>query len=96
MAQAAKAGRRAARDLVHAGGHPKAGCRSPTTGCPPSRASTRCPTSTQRARPTHFFTEHGVPTTFLLTSFYWENFIYFGVGPEARAGRQARADVPDG
>src|SRR5205085_2842480 len=29
-----------------------------------------------------FFTEAGVPTTFLLTSFYWENFIYFGMGPK--------------
>jgi uncharacterized protein YbjT (DUF2867 family) len=28
------------------------------------------------------FTRAGVPTTFLLTSFYWENFIYFGVGPK--------------
>ncbi len=28
-----------------------------------------------------FFTEAGVPTTFLLTSFYWDNFIYFGSGP---------------
>jgi uncharacterized protein YbjT (DUF2867 family) len=27
------------------------------------------------------FTAQGVPTTFLLTSFYWENFIYFGMGP---------------
>jgi uncharacterized protein YbjT (DUF2867 family) len=27
------------------------------------------------------FTEFGVPTTFLHTSFYWENFIYFGLGP---------------
>ncbi len=24
----------------------------------------------------------GVPTTFLLTSFYWDNFIYFGMGPK--------------
>ncbi len=29
-----------------------------------------------------FFTELGVPTTFLLTSFYWENFIIFGMGPQ--------------
>jgi len=29
-----------------------------------------------------FFREAGVPTTFLLTSFYWENFIYFGMGPQ--------------
>ncbi len=30
----------------------------------------------------HFFTDAGVPTTFLLTSFYWDNFIYFGMGPK--------------
>ena len=28
------------------------------------------------------FTELGVPTTLLLTSFYWENLIYFGMGPK--------------
>ncbi len=30
----------------------------------------------------HVFTDLGVPTTFLLTSFYWENLIYFGSGPK--------------
>jgi uncharacterized protein YbjT (DUF2867 family) len=30
----------------------------------------------------HVFSELGVPTTFLLTSFYWENLIYFGLGPK--------------
>jgi len=29
-----------------------------------------------------FFTDAGVPTTFLLTSFYWDNFIFFGLGPK--------------
>lgn len=29
-----------------------------------------------------YFIETGVPTTFLLTSFYWENLIYFGMGPK--------------
>lgn len=29
-----------------------------------------------------FFTAAGVPTTFLLTSFYWDNFIHFGMGPK--------------
>jgi uncharacterized protein YbjT (DUF2867 family) len=29
-----------------------------------------------------FFVESGVPTTFLLTSFYWDNFIHFGMGPK--------------
>lgn len=28
------------------------------------------------------FRRLGVPTTFLLTSFYWDNFIYFGAGPQ--------------
>jgi uncharacterized protein YbjT (DUF2867 family) len=30
----------------------------------------------------HVFTELGVPTTFLLTSFYWENLINFGMAPQ--------------
>ena len=30
----------------------------------------------------HYFTDAGVPTTFLLTSFYWDNFISFGMGPQ--------------
>jgi uncharacterized protein YbjT (DUF2867 family) len=30
----------------------------------------------------HLFTDMGVPATFLLTSFYWDNFIHFGMGPK--------------
>jgi uncharacterized protein YbjT (DUF2867 family) len=30
----------------------------------------------------HFFTDLGIPTTFLNTSFYWDNMIYFGMGPQ--------------
>ena len=30
----------------------------------------------------HHFTDSGVPVTFLQTSFYWENMIYFGMGPQ--------------
>jgi uncharacterized protein YbjT (DUF2867 family) len=29
-----------------------------------------------------FFTDLGLPVTFLLTSFYWDNFISFGMGPK--------------
>jgi uncharacterized protein YbjT (DUF2867 family) len=29
----------------------------------------------------HYFTDEGLPVTFLNTSFYWENMIYFGMGP---------------
>jgi len=37
------------------------------------------------------FTASGVPTTFLLTSFYWENLIYFGMGP--RKGPDGRLSI---
>jgi uncharacterized protein YbjT (DUF2867 family) len=30
----------------------------------------------------HVFTDLGVPTTCLLTSFYWDNFVMFGMGPK--------------
>ncbi|UHD15864.1 NmrA/HSCARG family protein [Thiocapsa bogorovii] len=33
----------------------------------------------------HLFTEMGVPTTFLLTSFYWDNLIHFGMGPRRKS-----------
>ena len=29
----------------------------------------------------HVFAAEGAPTTYLLASFYWENFIHFGMGP---------------
>jgi len=51
----------------------------------------RMPTLMEKYKVPHFdskgqsdkvFTDAGVPTTFLLTSFYWENFIFFGMGPQ--------------
>ncbi len=38
-----------------------------------------------KAEANKFFTERGVPTTFLLTSFYWDNMINFGSGPKKQA-----------
>jgi uncharacterized protein YbjT (DUF2867 family) len=35
-----------------------------------------------KAEANHTFTQLGLPVTFLLTSFYWENFIYAGIGPK--------------
>ena len=35
-----------------------------------------------KASANHFFTDLDVPTTFLYTSFYWDNFIFFGAGPK--------------
>jgi uncharacterized protein YbjT (DUF2867 family) len=51
----------------------------------------RMPTLMGRYKVPHFdakaecdavFESLGVPTTYLLTSFYWENFIHFGMGPK--------------
>jgi uncharacterized protein YbjT (DUF2867 family) len=41
-----------------------------------------------------FFAEGGVPTTYLLTSFYWDNFIYFGMGPKAGADGTLTLTMP--
>lgn len=38
-----------------------------------------------------FFIDAGVPTTFLLTSFYWDNLIHFGMGP--RRGEDGRLAI---
>ncbi len=42
------------------------------------------------------FTELRVPTTFLLTSFYWDNFIYFGMGPKKGADGKLAITLPMG
>jgi uncharacterized protein YbjT (DUF2867 family) len=61
----------------------------------------RMPTLRERYKVPHYdakgesnraFAEQGVPTTYLLTSAYWENLIYFGMGPKPAAhGRLALA-----
>lgn len=43
-----------------------------------------------------FFAEAGVPTTYLLTSFYWDNFIHFGVGPKRGPDNQLALTLPMG
>ena len=44
----------------------------------------------------HLFTDAGVPTTFLLTSFYWENLIFFGLGPKRAADGVLEWAIPLG
>ena len=65
----------------------------------------RMPTLMERYKVPHFdakgesdaiFTELGVPTTFLLTSFYWENFIYFGMGPKPGPDGKLAITLPMG
>jgi uncharacterized protein YbjT (DUF2867 family) len=42
------------------------------------------------------FRDAGVPTTFLLTSFYWENFIHFGAGPKPAGDGSYALTMPMG
>ena len=44
----------------------------------------------------HFFTDLGVPTTFLLTSFYWDNMIFFGSGPKKDPDGRLAITMPMG
>jgi uncharacterized protein YbjT (DUF2867 family) len=43
-----------------------------------------------------YFTEQGVPTTFMLTSFYWDNLIHFGMGPKKGADGRLAFTLPMG
>jgi len=42
------------------------------------------------------FTENGLPVTFLLTSFYWENLIHFGMGPKRGPDGELEISFPMG
>ena len=42
----------------------------------------------------HFFTDAGVPTTFLMAAYYWENLIYFGMGPKRGADGKLAITFP--
>jgi uncharacterized protein YbjT (DUF2867 family) len=65
----------------------------------------RMPTLMEKYKVPHFdgkaeanqaFAELGVPTTFLLTSFYWDNLIYFGMGPKKGPDGKLAITLPMG
>ncbi len=65
----------------------------------------RMPTLMERYKVPHFdakgeadaiFAELGVPVTYLLTSFYWDNFITFGMGPTRDAEGKLAITLPMG
>lgn len=43
-----------------------------------------------------YFIDAGVPVTFLLTTFYWENLLYFGMGPKKGADGKLAITFPMG
>jgi len=44
----------------------------------------------------HLFADAGVPATNLLTAFYWDNFIYFGMGPKKGPDGRLAITLPMG
>lgn len=65
----------------------------------------RMPTLQEKYKVPHFdakgeadtlFSAAGVPTTFLLTSFYWDNLIFFGMGPRKGADGKLTFALPMG
>ena len=42
------------------------------------------------------FRKSGAPTTFLVTSFYWDNFIFFGMGPKKGLDGKLALNLPMG
>ncbi|MFO1408101.1 MAG: NmrA/HSCARG family protein [Steroidobacteraceae bacterium] len=65
----------------------------------------RMPTLMGRYKVPHFdakgeadqlFRDSGVPTTFMLTSFYWDNLIHFGMGPRRAADGVLEFAMPMG
>jgi uncharacterized protein YbjT (DUF2867 family) len=68
-------------------------------------SDTRMPTLMGKYKVPHFdskgeanqiFTELGLPTTFLLTSFYWDNLIHFGMGPKKGSDGKLAITLPMG
>ncbi len=43
-----------------------------------------------------YFDEAGVLTTYLIASFFWDNFIYFGMGPKKGADGKFSITLPMG
>ena len=65
----------------------------------------RMPTLMEKYKVPHFdakgeadqyFVELGLPVTLMLTSFYWDNFIYFGLGPKRGEDGKLALSLPCG
>jgi len=68
-------------------------------------SDTRMPTLMGKYKVPHFdakgeanqvFSDLGVPTTYLLTSFYWDNLIHFGMGPKKGPDGRLAITLPMG
>lgn len=56
----------------------------------------KCPHFDGKGAVDHVFAAEAAPTSYLLAAFYWENFIYFGMGPRAGADGELTLAMPLG
>lgn len=56
----------------------------------------KCPHFDAKGESNHFFTDLGLPVTFLQTTFYWDNMILFGMGPKRGADKKLTLTFPIG
>jgi len=63
---------------------------------PTLRGKYKVPHCDGKGEADRLFSELGVPTTYLLTSFYWESLIHFGLGPRPGADGQLVFALPMG
>ncbi len=56
----------------------------------------KCPHFDSKGESDHFFTDLGLPVTFLNTTFYWDNMYLFGMGPKKGADGKYTLTFPIG
>jgi uncharacterized protein YbjT (DUF2867 family) len=56
----------------------------------------KCPHFDSKGEADHFFSDLGLPVTFLLTTFYWDNMYMFGMGPKKGADGKYTLTFPIG
>ncbi len=66
------------------------------TRMPTLMGSYKVPHFDAKGESNRLFTDAGVPTTFLLTSFYWDNLIHFGMAPKKGADGVLMFTLPMG
>jgi uncharacterized protein YbjT (DUF2867 family) len=62
----------------------------------PSIGNYKVPHFDAKGESENYFNELNLPVTFLLTSFYWDNFIYFGMAPKAGTDGKLALTLPMG
>ena len=72
------------------------GCRSRTTGCRRCMGKYKVPHFDAKGEPTACSRTSACRRRSCYTSFYWDNFIYFGMGPKKGPGRKAGDRPADG